>query len=464
MCFGLQGCARSELQIVYYYESYCASCYEDREFYELFAQYESAIADTPYSLRVENTAQTGRGNFLEQCNRLEIPEEERSLPALFVGDAYLTGKDAIAQGIGVALNGQDDSLQAAEMPPNPDPDEEHVVYFNTSPCMDCSRVRQWLAPFLEQNPQLHCEEYSILDPTGLAILEACFSEWEVPPEERQVPILFYAGGFLSGADAIEKGLPELLSTGALQNFRYPDASGEKNTAPLSFLSALGAGILAGLNPCSLSLFFFLMAGLQMKKPLRFYLAYILGRGLAYAAICLAFLLFADSVSTIHLSGWMSGIQILLLVLSLLLALLNLHDFLQARAERYGRIRLQLPAKLRSVNQTFLSGIQKVQGKGLALLLLGAGMLMAGGEFFCTGQVTLAGLILMIESGNVSFGLLLVYILGLSLPMGAICLLAVGGKQVFELTEFARRMMPAVKIVNAVFFLAIAVYYAVQLLL
>lgn len=230
-CFGLQGCARSELQIVYYYESYCASCYEDREFYELFAQYESAIADTPYSLRVENTAQTGRGNFLEQCNRLEIPEEERSLPALFVGDAYLTGKDAIAQGIGVALNGQDDSLQAAEMPPDPDPDEEHVVYFYTSPCMDCSRVRQWLAPFLEQNPQLHCEEYSILDPTGLAILEAAFQNGKCRRRRGRSRSFFMRVDFFRAQTQSRKGCPNCSPRARCKIFGIRTQAGKRTRRP-----------------------------------------------------------------------------------------------------------------------------------------------------------------------------------------------------------------------------------------
>ena len=460
----LQGCAPEKLQIAYYYESYCASCHEDREFYELFEQYAPALNHTPYVLTVENTAQTGREDFLERCDRLGVSEAERVLPALFIGDTYISGKDAIAQSLVFSLPSQESDLQADQLPPDPDPDAEVALYFYTSPCIDCSRTSAWLNQFKSDNPALQCESYSILEPNGLALLEACFSQWEVPAEARQVPILFYAGGYLSGVEAIEENLPQLLSTGALQGFHYPELHTEADTAPLSLLSALGAGLLAGLNPCSLSLFFFLIAGLQMQRPFRFYLAYILGRGLMYTAICTAFLCFADIVQTIQLSGWMKGLQILLLLLSLALALLNFCDFFQARAERYGRIHLQLPAKLRSINQRFLSRVQGVQGKWLLPLLVVAGVLMAGGEFFCTGQVTLAGLIVMAEAQIASFAVLLVYIVGLSLPMCALAFLAVCGKQVFELTETARKMMPVIKFANGVFFVVIAVYWGVQLVL
>jgi sulfite exporter TauE/SafE len=198
-----------------------------------------------------------------------------------------------------------------------------------------------------------------------------------------------------------------------------------------------------------------LLGAKQGRILPLGLTYVASRMFTYLALGFGLFSLGRLINQDVFASVSEVIRIAVVVLALLLCVLNLADFVNARRENYGAIKVQLPAALRRFNHRL---INKVAGADTRFLMVGIfflGAAVSAGEFLCTGQIYLAAILYLLrtDTGGNSVALvsLLCYTLAASIPPAALVIFCYKGKQALALSEFARQKMPLIKIANAVIF-------------
>ncbi|GHV06622.1 hypothetical protein FACS189485_15450 [Spirochaetia bacterium] len=144
-----------------------------------------------------------------------------------------------------------------------------------------------------------------------------------------------------------------------------------------------------------------------------------------------------------------------IILSLLLCVLNMMDFVNARRENYGAIKVQLPRALRRFNHTLIRRVMEGNTRFLMAAIFFLGIVISAGEFLCTGQIYLATILYLLRSDTGNFSLTLTaflcYTLAAALPPALLVVFCHRGKQALALSEFTRRRMSLIKLANAFLF-------------
>ena len=142
---------------------------------------------------------------------------------------------------------------------------------------------------------------------------------------------------------------------------------------------------------------------------------------------------------------------------------NLYDFQKARKKKYDQMVLMLPKSLIKQNHKLMKVIDFNKSAVLvSIICVGMGVLIACGEFLCTGQVYLATIITMIQVDS-QFSLqavlyLLLYDIGFILPLTAVIIIIHRLKNVQTLSKLLVDKMHIIKLVNSVLFLIFAILY------
>jgi cytochrome c biogenesis protein CcdA len=142
----------------------------------------------------------------------------------------------------------------------------------------------------------------------------------------------------------------------------------------------------------------------------------------------------------------------------------MQDFFAAKRERYDRIFLQLPEVLRRFNHHMIkkaSGFSKLNI--ILFISFFLGMIISLGEFLCTGQIYLATIITIFQTdsqlSNQVLLLLILYNLGLVLPLIILTLTVYKGREIFEVPGAIRERLHIIKIINAlIFFCSVLLYF------
>lgn len=511
-----------KIKISYYYHSTCDSCQEDKKFYDLlnseigmYATLTDVDQEKPYDVAVYNTfAQANQERFEKMCQEMSIPKEKQQTPTVVINDSYLTGADEITAGLKLMYLEQA-SLAGIKVQKNPDiigensplstettigdtdnqaesgltfdetdkpfsqvtPQKSHLVYFYTSSCADCQKVQetyQSLSPTYG-NSQLSIDYKNILTTANLDLLYALFKEYKVPEQEQKVPIVFYEGGYLQGYEAINGQLVQDIERGKAQDFTgfeelITAETAKEKAGNVTVLSVILTGFVNGLNPCSISMILFLFSLLVAKNQniLKISIAYIVGKSISFVLIGIGIYFALGVMQSAVLSKVTTIIGIVLVIVCLVLFVMNLLDYISAKNEKYQNIKLQLPEFLRKANHNI---IKKFTGnKGGAMLLIASfalGFILSIGEFLCTGQIYLATILSLFNSTQMSnlvaVMLFILYTLSMSIPFIIFAVIISKGKKVFLVSEKFRKLMPYVKLINAVIFLIFAGIAMIQLL-
>ena len=225
---------------------------------------------------------------------------------------------------------------------------------------------------------------------------------------------------------------------------------------LSVAGTALAGLVAGLNPCALSMLLLFLSILLSagQHAARYAAVYLATKLIAYVAIGTIFL----SVLSAWNPTWLPLVaKLLLTVIGGVLIVLNLLDARNARRERYGKIKNQLPRGLRRfLNQRIRSALQ---GAGAALLASVAllGVIVAASEFLCSGQLYLATLTAGLSSGTSwhrQFALLLIFCAAFLLPSVIFTIIVIKSRDMFATSNALLRHMPLIKLATALAMLGI----------
>jgi cytochrome c biogenesis protein CcdA len=485
---GAGGGTETYLSIYFAWENPCELCHDDAEFYEFFTRQISGIPDRPIiGFNALNIFKEGNRQVFDQlCGELDINWASLPLPIFIIGDEYLAGDEAIRNGARdlyvrqkdrqveirvrpvYSFSSQPAPQTAAKAPrdfPAAGPGDSVLVCFVTTACENCEKATVLLRGLPDEitladgtSSSLDIYYFNVAEEEGLPAARQFFSAFKVPDSKQLVPVVFYAGGYLAGYEEIEKNINEVLISGAARDVIYPGSAAAAPELAWRELPAIFlAGLLGGLNPCSISMLLLLLSLLASKsgRILPLGLTYVASRMITYLALGFGLFSLGQILNQEAFASVSGIIRAAVIILSLLLCALNVADFVNARRENYGAIKVQLPAALRRFNHRL---INKVTGADTRFLMIGIfflGAAVSAGEFLCTGQIYLATILYLLRADtgghSVALASLLSYTLAASIPPAVLVILCYKGKQALALSEFARQKMPVIKIANAVLF-------------
>ena len=513
------------VQMEYYQYNVCASCHPEDDFFAVVSDTISPIKQKyPYEIAVYNTFRAeDKKRFEKRLQELMLKETDVSLPTLIMisedSEALvcLSGLDEIKEKLEDTLKqaakpGQfvsseaalesDEKTEAASLIKNESQNQMQIsssdwkeqlreavskdkstdsviLYFFTVSCTGCSEVKSLLKKMTDEQTTkkpLVIHEFNIAEGDNVVLLQKLFSIYGVASDKQQVPIVFFSGGYLSGAKAVTQELEQKwkddeLTGFNLENILSDDASWkEENKDQASFKTYIGlaaAGFINGVNPCGASMLLMLLAAIAMsgRSVIKTGCAYLAGKFTAYCAMGMGlYKLFMAIGQDIFLSisnvfTWIFA------AVFFILAILYLIDFVNVKRKQYGKIRMQLPTALRKWNHERIEKASKINAKWMIPAAVVLGIMISAGEFFCTGQVYLAAILYMMKmqqemklQTNVAF---IVYVTAMCIPSFLIVLVIEKTKNVIHMSNKTLEWLPAIKLVTAIVFFIFAVFMLIQ---
>jgi len=286
----------------------------------------------------------------------------------------------------------------------------HIFYSPT--CNDCQRTLKFLEKF-EGEKGVELIRYDLSDPKNIGTLLEFYKAYDVPAERWGGTLALFVSSYCLTSFAEIKGkLPQILR----EKERAPPILPSSPSLPsFSLLAILSAGLLDGLNPCSLSLIALLLSLLAGVTRTRvFYLgaSYILGTFIAYGLLGVGLLQIVKGIYAVSLLSLLFPPFMSLLMLFLLIVTLRQPPI--CRAEGY-----------------LLPILNRMRGSSSLLLFFFLGAFVSLIELFCTGQVyfpTLAYIWTEEALRSRALPLLLLYLLAFIVPLVVVVFLLWWGKR------------------------------------
>ena len=513
------------VQMEYYQYNVCASCHPEDDFFAVVSDTISLIKkEYPYEIAVYNTFRAeDKNRFEKRLQELGLKEADVSLPALIMisedSEALvcLSGLDEIKEKLEDTLKqaakpGQfvssevalesDEKTDAASLTENENQDQMQVsssdwkeqlreavskdkstdsviLYFSTVSCTDCSEVKSLLKKMTDEQTTkkpLVIHEFNIAEGDNVVLLQKLFTIYDVASDKQQVPIVFFSGGYLSGAKAVTQGLEQKwkddeLTGFNLENILSDDVSGqEENKDQASFKTYIGlaaAGFINGVNPCGASMLLMLLAAIAMsgRSVIKTGCAYLAGKFAAYCAMGMGLYKLFMAIGQDIFFSISNVLTWIFAAVFFILAILYLIDFVNVKRKQYGKIRMQLPTALRKWNHERIEKASKINAKWMIPAAVVLGIVISAGEFFCTGQVYLAAILYMMKmqqemklQTNAAF---IVYVTAMCIPSFLIVLVIEKTKNVIHMSNKTLEWLPTIKLVTAIVFFIFAVFMLIQ---
>ena len=513
------------VQMEYYQYNVCAACHPEDDFFAVVSDTISPIKqEYPYEIAVYNTFRAeDKNRFEKRLQDLGLKEADVSLPALIMisedSEALvcLSGLDEIKEKL-------EDTLKQAAKPEQFVPSEAAlesdekteivtqaenenqiekplsntdwkeqlreavskdkstdsvILYFSTVSCTDCSEVKSLLKKMTDEQTTkkpLVIHEFNIAEGDNVVLLQKLFTIYDVASDKQQVPIVFFSGGYLSGAKAVTQGLEQKwkddeLTGFNLENILSDDASWqEENKDQASFKTYIGlaaAGFVNGVNPCGASMLLMLLAAIAMsgRSVIKTGCAYLAGKFAAYCAMGMGLYKLFMAIGQDIFFSISNVLTWIFAAVFFILAILYLVDFVNVKRKQYGKIRMQLPTALRKWNHERIEKASKINAKWMIPAAVVLGIVISAGEFFCTGQVYLAAILYMMKmqqemklQTNAAF---IVYVTAMCIPSFLIVLVIEKTKNVIHMSNKTLEWLPTIKLVTAIVFFIFAVFMLIQ---
>jgi len=348
-----------------------------------------------------------------------------------------------------------------------------AVYFYSSTCSSCHKLSEYFDNIEDEYVNLHILKYNIYDLNNKSILNHYNELYNVSLEDEGIiPVVFIKNTYLVGDESVINNFETLiLQKDDIKTKLVFDTSANLKSDIKMFLSfqtfsIFLAGLVNGINPCSMSMLIFFISLILTKSVniMKVGIAYCIGK---FISFLLLGTMFYKLLSKLNLTLFGPVLKLVTFSIISVLFIMNLKDYFAAKKEQYKNVKLQLPQKLRKLNHFLikkLSGFTNIKFFLLASFALG--FFLSFGEFLCTGQIYLATIITVYQT-NESMSLqalfyLIVYVTGFVTPLILISYFLYKGKAVFLLSEFIRTRLHYIKLISAgvffVFSILVILYY------
>jgi glutaredoxin len=343
-------------------------------------------------------------------------------------------------------------------------EDKYLLLFTTYSCKDCEKVKEFLKGI---DSSVIIEEYNIGAENAVEILQRLYVYYQVEDKKQHVPTVFIGNQVLTGQEEI---ISALSQKDAFSNATYGtmiesinEKAGTKTIRKINYLTLFGSGLLAGFNPCGISMLLMLLSILLTAQVgvLKNGMLYILAKIITYFGIGIGAYFAAAAVFSNGMESITGIFTIIVAGIVLILAVLNFFDFINVKREQFGKIRMQLPVRLRTFNHGMIKKIGNVSEKFIPLLAFGLGIVISFGEFFCTGQIYMASILYMLRTHSESIlqiiSMFLVYIGAMSLPTIAALIVINKTKTTNVVSEFMLQHMGLIKVFNSILFFVFFIY-------
>lgn len=335
-----------------------------------------------------------------------------------------------------------------------------VVFFVSPTCSSCAETKEYM-----QNIDTDLKIYDISEGENLALLYRYCETYSVPEEDTgMVPIVFVGDQYMFGEDEIKENLENVILNNSIPTRLIDESSNSdlSNLKAVNVLSVFVAGIINGFNPCSLSMLLFLLTLIlaNQNRVLQYGFSFLIGK---FVAFFLFGTILFNILNKINFGAVSFIFNLILVIFAIGFMAVNLYDFQKARKKKYDQMVLMLPKSLIKQNHKLMKVIDFNKSAVLvSIICVGMGVLIACGEFLCTGQVYLATIITMIQVDS-QFSLqavlyLLLYDIGFILPLTAVIIIIHRLKNVQTLSKLLVDKMHIIKLVNSILFLIFAILY------
>jgi cytochrome c biogenesis protein CcdA/glutaredoxin len=341
-----------------------------------------------------------------------------------------------------------------------------LIYFYSPTCHSCSNLQEFFDELQSDNEGISLKKIDISQSENKGVFNSYCEFYNVDDDFVTVPMVFIGDIYLHGEKEIRSLLYTYLEdnkkimTPVLNKVNYDMDT--KKFSNLNVGSVFVAGLVNGINPCSLSLIlFFLSLIVAANSNIKKYgYSFIAGK---FIAFFLLGLFFYSILNQVNFDKIRLFTNFFILICAAIFFLLNIHDFIVIKQNNYERIKLQLPKRYMHLIQDHMKKIDFDHTKKIIpFLCLMLGMLIACGEFLCTGQVYLSTIvtIIKIETTYTLYGVLylLIFDVAFILPLFICILLIHKGKSVYEMSNKLVNKLPFIKLINSVFFLIIAIIF------
>lgn len=456
--------------IVYAYDPNCTSC---KDITSLLNNLADAKNIELYMINASDKSNDEEINNYELSS--QVPDVIQGIfPIVFIGDQYLFHTEITEDNINKLLQGETinhtieyqndiNSQTGTDFFVNSDAQDITLIYFYSTTCASCKTAVDYMNQLKTKNPDLNIVGYNLYIPENITLLKAYGKKYGLKSDQLgEIPAAFIADQALIGDEAILTQLELLIH----------EYDGTKPTTVLNpnilmvendivnGLAVFGSGLLNGLNPCSLSMFLFLLSLMMLdeKKILKIGLSFSLGK---FIMFLLLGTIFYKVLSNINADLLNFITKDLLIIFIIAFAVLNLNDYVMAKKEKYNRMILQLPSHLKHFNHNIMRRLAKYStSKYFIVIMVLLGMLLAFGEFMCTGQIYLTSIIVLIQGSRIEWIAvlyLIIYSFAFIIPLLIMTLLVYYGKKVFNLSETLLVKLPIIKVVSSVLFLLFGLY-------
>ncbi len=365
--------------------------------------------------------------------------------------------------------------------------ERKVIYFKEATCLVCSELvgypngpagtyeedQDYIKKLEDQG--ITVEIYDLFDQESSNLFAAYNVAYGISKSEAIVPIIFAGNQYFKLLDDIQTAVDDDtifdLSDDPLKDvIIIEDKIFDDITGIAGFAVVLFAGLLDGFNPCAIAmlLLFVSLLGFSDNKRILILVSvtYIFALFVSYffiGAFLLNFLVrFSAQAHLINtILSWFVAL------LCSFLFLFNMYDFFMSRSEKYEKVKNQLPKWVQKYNKKLIKSFtnlinDKENKKGLFTVLgltFVLGIALSVTELICTGQIYL-GIIYGIHylDSFYAYVALFFYNIMFVLPLIVIAVIAIKGKGVMSTSNWIREHLHIIKLLSALFFLGIAIYF------
>jgi cytochrome c biogenesis protein CcdA len=319
------------------------------------------------------------------------------------------------------------------------------------------------------------------DFTNADSYDAFLKAYEVQSSESSVPIMFVGDTYYTSDMIKNKVDNQDILSDVVDPFKeviiYSGSTYENISSFLGYLTVLGAGLLDGFNPCAIALLLLFVSLLGFSNNKKVLLAvsftYIFALFISYLLI--GVLLFnlltylTQYQDTFELINFL--ISVIVFIVALVLIVLNLLDYRASKNKKYGDIRNQLPKWIQKMNKRILSVYKGVvdgtNNTALWVVMVVTfllGITLSITEFVCTGQIYLGVLTGIHTSDDIyPYFALISYNIMFIIPLVLIAFFSIKGKGVMATSNWIREHMSTIKLLNATFFILIAIYFLTRII-
>ncbi|MBQ2954910.1 MAG: hypothetical protein IJE08_00460 [Clostridia bacterium] len=425
--------------VEYYYENYCESCDPEAAFEEEFKSLTGADLDACDFAAYNTVTEDGQAAFAAMAERFSL--KNASVPIAVVDGVVYQGQNAMRSELVRDAFHWGSGLEST------------VVYLYTPGCESCAAVEKILKD-LPETVEARRGDVSFISEVNIIRLDATenasaanalFERYGVEDARRITPSVFLPDYVLSGSERIGKYLVNLVSGG--QAVGEISLNGQTEAWSGGGWTPLAAGVIAGFNGCALSMLL-LFSSILLKKGKNMLLyggAFLAAKIACYLLIGFVLLGVMQRLNPtwlIPVSRW------ILTMIGAGLVFMNLFDAAAAVRGDLGRMKNQLPGRMRSFLHRMIRAITERKVLFPACILLG--FAVAAGEFLCAGQIYLASLLQSLQQQDdwTSRISLIWYCIGFALPSGVIIMILARGSSAESVARFMARNIVLVKTATA----------------